>query len=170
MNKKKYTSLFFFSLGFIPLLSMVFSDISKWNIKIRNSREDRYTRELQTVRLRAADVIWMDKEEIFVHGKMFDISSRVLENGWFTFKGKYDNKETELLDRQMKKTASSGNDLYKLTRIFNCLHSLYCGQAAEPATLALQEPLYPSRPAPDPVLHYPEILTPPPQQGRSVFL
>ncbi|MBI5373370.1 MAG: hypothetical protein HZA79_15205 [Sphingobacteriales bacterium] len=170
MNRKKYISLLFFILGCIPLLSMVFADISKWNIKIRNGREGPYTRQLQTIRLPASAVVWMDKNEIFVNGKMFDISSRQLENGWYTFKGKYDSRETELLDRQLKKTPASGNELYKLTRIFNCLHSLYYTHAVEQPVLAGPGSRYPFPVAIAPVLHCPEILTPPPQQGGPIFL
>lgn len=53
--------------------------------------------QLLTVTLKAEEVVWMDKHEILVDGYMFDISSKKLENGVYTFTGLFDKEETELV-------------------------------------------------------------------------
>lgn len=55
---------------------------------------------LQTVIVSENEVVWMDKHEIWVNNSMFDIHTKKLESGIYTFTGLYDKDETMLVEME----------------------------------------------------------------------
>lgn len=76
---------------------------------------------LQTIVLSENDVIWVKKHEIRIEGRMFDIKTKKLVDGYYTFTGLYDDEET-MLEEQQKKTTGQHNEENKLLSHFlKCL-------------------------------------------------
>jgi hypothetical protein len=93
---KKITSFSLLLLGLTPLLFVIFFLIQQKVIRHQMQSKLR-KEELQQVVIAEKDVIWVDKHEIRLHGHMFDIYTRELNNGIYTFTGLYDGIETELM-------------------------------------------------------------------------
>jgi len=86
-------------------------------------KEELTIRKLETIILAEADVKWVDKHEIWVNNRMFDISQKKLENGIYIFTGLYDDDETELVKKE-KKSGESENNLL-LALFFNCMQHVF---------------------------------------------
>lgn len=161
-KNRSFISLLLLLPVLIPLLFIVFNDLNKWQIKYRS--HERFSSYVSLVQLRIpeSEVKWMDKKEIFVNGRMFDIKKSALKNGWYTFTGHYDDPETKLL-RKQQRTQQQKAGHQTLLQVFKSLQQLY----HEP-----QEPgILPAGPAlPQPLLRnsslqtaYLSVSTPPPQ-------
>lgn len=125
-------------------------------------KEELQHRSLVTLKVAASEVQWMDDHEIWINNSMFDISSKKLENGIYTFTGLYDKEETLLVKKEREVPAKNAARTHLLAQFFK---HLPIGCAVEPASansisrerdfnlynfLILENPLK-------------EILTPPPQ-------
>ncbi len=161
-KNRSFISLLLLLPVLIPLLFIVINDLNKWQIKYRS--HERFSSYVSLVQLRIpeSEVKWMDKKEIFVSGRMFDIKKSALKNGWYTFTGHYDDPETKLL-RKQQRTQQQKAGHQTLLQVFKSLQQLY----HEP-----QEPgILPAGPAlPQPLLRnsslqtaYLSVSTPPPQ-------
>lgn len=112
ITKKKISAICFILLGLSPLLFAFFISVQKEEI-YRKMKKRFEVERLQTIVLPENDVVWMDKHEIWVNNSMFDIASKKLENGVYTFTGLYDNEETELANKE-KETSEKNNESEKL--------------------------------------------------------
>lgn len=158
---RKISSLLFILLGFIPLLFVLFTTLKKKEIRHRMENE-LAVRKLQTIVLPESDVIWMDKHEIWVNNSMFDIKTKNLENGFYTFTGLYDEEETILLEKE-KNAGGKNNEQNKLlAQLFKCLPG-FCNQHSEMQTPIPEHDCYNFLISPTPINQFREILTPPPQ-------
>lgn len=83
------------------------------------------TDKLQTIVIPEEKVIWMDKHEIWVNEHMFDIHSKKLENGIYTFTGLYDEDETELVKKERKATGDNTEQNKLLAQFFKNLPGFY---------------------------------------------
>lgn len=119
-------------------------------------------RHLQTIILRENEVTWMDEHEIWINNSMFDIHTKKLENGLYTFTGLYDEEETLLVEQERDATGKNNHQNQLLARLFKSLPVFYVpsGEILYPAlpyaystSFISQNPVHPFR----------EILTPPPQ-------
>ena len=105
----------------------------------------------------------MDDHEIWVNEHMFDIRTKKLENGKYTFTGLYDEAETLLVKKHNDTTEKNSEENRVLSSLFQLLQSTYIESEANlPATdlvltkyrpLILQHITTPFK----------AILTPPPQ-------
>jgi hypothetical protein len=105
----------------------------------------------------------MDKHEIWVNEQMFDIHSRSLENGIYTFTGLYDAQETLLVKQHEKATGKNPEENKMLAQLFKCLQTIFFESSTNtppettgPATLLAFL-------TKEPVKQFCAILTPPPQ-------
>jgi hypothetical protein len=121
---KKITSLFYLLLGIVPLLLILFITLKKEGIhhKMKGKLKNQ---SLQTITLPENAVVWMDKHEIWVNNSMFDIHSKKLENGIYTFTGLYDDDETELVMQQQDTTEKDKQQNKLLTQFFKSLHNIF---------------------------------------------
>ncbi len=146
----------------IPLLFIVMNDLGKWQIKYRSRERLKENKSLVQLRIPEEKVQWMDKHEIFVEGRMFDIKKAALKNGWYTFTGHYDDKETKLLRKQQAaQQQKSGQQ--SLIQVFKSLQQLYFDPQEMALSLtapALQLPLFRNDPLLTAIL---DVSTPPPQ-------
>lgn len=125
-------------------------------------KEELEEKQLQTIVLPEGEVTWMDKHEIWVNNSMFDIHTKKLENGIYTFTGLYDEEETRLVEKE-RTAAGENNDQTKLlAQLFKCL-PVFCTQNNDVADLACQYDSYNQIVSPNVVSQFREILTPPPQ-------
>ncbi len=158
---QKISSLLFILLGFIPLLFVLFTTLKKKEIRHRMENE-LAVRKLQTIVLPESDVIWMDKHEIWVNNSMFDIKTKNLENGFYTFTGLYDDEETILLEKE-KNAGGKNNEQNKLlAQLFKCLPG-FCNQYDERQNVLPEHDCYCPLISQTPTNQFREIITPPPQ-------
>lgn len=80
---------------------------------------------LETIKLNADDVVWMDKHEIWVNEKMFDIHSFTVEDNIYTFTGLYDEEETLLKSEQERAAKKSKEKFSVLSQLFQWLHNVF---------------------------------------------
>lgn len=126
-------------------------------------KEKLETSLLHTVMINEKDVVWMDDHEIWINEHMFDVHSKKLENGIYTFTGLYDEQETKLVKKYINATEKNNEEDQLLSRLFICLQNVfyseapvYSGFITKPAhsttflTPALAKP-------------FRDLLTPPPQ-------
>lgn len=121
---KKIATLFFLLLGFTPLLMVLSFDIQRAVIQHR-MKEKLEQQHLQKIVIPKNEVIWMDKHEIWINERMFDIHSSNLENEIYTFTGLYDEDETRLM-KQRDETNEKNNEENKLlSQLLKWLQSTY---------------------------------------------
>lgn len=164
MSKRTSTSFMLLLLWMIPQGFGLLCDIRKWDIK--QQQQHRHHATLVTLHLQAADVRWMDKKEIFVGGRMFDLVDSKLENGIYTFTGAFDDAETELVWLQQQSTGQE-QDQSLLTHLFQYLQQLYHEQP-EPGRLP-ESPVAQSFPLHTTSLRTGilDVSTPPPQRTAA---
>jgi hypothetical protein len=159
---RKITSLTFLLLGFAPLLFVVLISLKKHEIRAR-MEEEMETRDLQSITIPEAEVVWMDKHEIWIHNQMFDIHTRELVNGIYHFTGLYDAEETALVEEEKSNGQRQQSKQQLLVKLFKSIPSFHDSSQE----LFLVEPAYAEnilpRPA-APATPFCEILTPPPRQ------
>lgn len=146
----------------IPLLFIVINDMNKWQIKYHHADRLNKTTSVIQLRIAADKVQWMDKKEIVVNGRMFDIKKSELKDGWYHFTGHYDDPETKLL-RKQQKAQQQKDGQQTLLQVFKSLQQLYC-ESQEPGLLPdtaslLQPHLQNDRLTAASL----EVITPPPQ-------
>ena len=158
---QKITGFLFILLGLAPLLFILFITLRKEQVRYRMKQELKY-QTLQTVIVPESEVIWMDKHEIWVNNSMFDIHTKKLESGIYTFTGLYDKDETMLVEMERNAAGKNKEQNRLLVRLFKSL-PFFCSQLND-----IQSPTNQSSPN-NPVilkisLHpFREIPTPPPQ-------
>jgi hypothetical protein len=160
---KKISSLFFILLGFTPLLFILFVTLKKKEIRHRMEEELR-VRELVTVVIPESEVIWMDDHEIWANNSMFDIQTKKLENGIYTFTGLYDAEETLLVEQERKEAGKAKEQCKLLSQLFKHL-PVFCIQQDENSSTLSKHDNYWNWLSTNPVSQFREILTPPPQAG-----
>jgi hypothetical protein len=158
---KKITSFLFILLGLAPLLAIVFFTVRKQNIQTR-MKEKLEHHLLQTIVIPENNVTWIKKHEIRVNNRMFDIKTKKLENGVYTFTGLYDDEETKLTEQE-KNAAGKNNEQNKLLAQFLKHLSLFFHYPDDNFTLSIQDNNFSFFIAKSPVFLFREILTPPPQ-------
>lgn len=97
----------------------------------------------QTITVKKENVHWLKKgKEILVYGRMFDIKSLTLQNGFYTFTGLYDDEETALLE-QIRKNHQNNSPINKeLVQLFQLLHSQYSDPTFDEPFVPLQTSKY----------------------------
>lgn len=160
---KKISSLFFILLGFTPLLFVLFVTLKKKEIRHR-MEEEFSVRELVTVTVPEGEVIWMDDHEIWVNNSMFDIQTKKLENGIYTFTGLYDAEETLLVEQERKEAGKVNQQNKLLSHLFKHL-PVFCYQENDNIEPFVKQNTCKYLLSINPVGQFREILTPPPQIG-----
>jgi hypothetical protein len=81
----------------LPVLIMLL--LQGWQLYLKHHAGQRLREEIvQTIKLPVQQVQWEKKEkEIVVHGRMFDIQTYDIQDGWFIATGVFDEQETSLL-------------------------------------------------------------------------
>jgi hypothetical protein len=80
---------------------------------------------LQTITIAENKVVWMDKHEIWVNNRMFDIHSKILKNGVYTFTGLYDEKETLLVEKHKRSSEKNNHENKLISLLFKCLQNIF---------------------------------------------
>ena len=88
-------------------------------------KEKLETSLLQTITINEKDVVWMDDHEIWVNEHMFDIQTKKLENGIYTFTGLYDEEETNLVKKHKDTTEKNNEETQLLSSLFQLLQSAF---------------------------------------------
>ncbi len=125
-------------------------------------KEELGKRQLQTIVIPENEVTWMDKHEIWVNNSMFDIQTRKLENGVYTFTGLYDEDETRLVEKERNAAGKSHEQHKLLARLLKSL-PVFCCELEEGLSLLPNKIYYSCFMLTHPVSPFREILTPPPQ-------
>lgn len=122
---RKTAACLFLLLGLSPLFIAFSFTVREYVIRER-MRKMLESHDLQTVVVPERDVIWMDDHEIWVNESMFDIRTKKLENGVYTFTGLYDADETELVKEQQHKQQHKQTPEEKiLAQTLQALNRLY---------------------------------------------
>lgn len=160
-NRRKIISGFFLLLGLAPILFLLLVALQKREIRER-MKEKLETEKLQTIVLPEEKVIWMDKHEIWVNEHMFDIHSKKLENGFYTFTGLYDKDETELVKKERKATGNSTEQNKLLAQFFKHL-PVYNDTDISYLNLSITHNTFNLFASQNSISQFKEIITPPPQ-------
>ncbi len=160
-NRRKIISGFFLLLGLAPILFLLLVVLQKREIRER-MKEKLETEKLQTIVLPEEKVIWMDKHEIWVNEHMFDIHSKKLENGIYTFTGLYDEDETELVKKERKATGNSTEQNKLLAQFFKHL-PVYNDTDISYLNLSITHNTFNLFASQNSISQFKEIITPPPQ-------
>lgn len=125
-NPSIVAGIFFTILAVLPAFLFLSTSVYKWQVKKQFAGRIESSRKFVTVIVKESDVVWMDKHEIYIHERMFDIKSSILTDGVYTFKGYYDSDETELVKNQQQSTSSQSttstqNWLLKYLQLFNAI-------------------------------------------------
>lgn len=146
----------------IPLLFIVMNDLNKWQIKYQGRERAKSSASLVQLRMHESKVQWMDKHEIFVNGRMFDITKSELNNGWYHFTGHYDDPETKLL-RKQQKAQQQKDGQQTLLQVFKSLQQLYCESPSSGFCPSAAVHLQPHLPHDRLLAAFLDVSTPPPQ-------
>jgi hypothetical protein len=163
---RKITGIFFLLLGIAPLLFVLFISIQKETIHQR-MKQRLETRQLKTIVLPENAVVWIDKHEISINGQMFDIDSKKLENGIYTFTGLYDDDETELIKQQQGTTEKDKQQNKLLAQFFKNL-PVFCNQYDLSFNPSLKSYSYMVLGSQNIVEPFQKIPTPPPQVVAAI--
>ncbi len=125
-------------------------------------KEKLETDKLQTIVLPEEKVIWMDKHEIWINEHMFDIHSKKLENGIYTFTGLYDEDETELVKKERKANGNSTEQNKLIAQFFKHLPAFYDSNL-EHLNLSISHNSFNLFAYQHSISQFKEIITPPPQ-------
>lgn len=125
-------------------------------------KEKLETDKLQTIVLPEEKVIWMDKHEIWVNEHMFDIHSKKLENGVYTFTGLYDEDETELVKKERKATGNTTEQNKLLAQFFKHLPGFYNTTSLD-LNISISHHCFNLYTSQNSISQYKEIVTPPPK-------
>lgn len=162
----KITAAILLFASIIPF-ALVLSFHIKQKVVHYEMKEKLEEKNLHSVSLAITDVHWVKKnKEILINGKMFDIKSFSVENGFYKFTGLYDDEETALalqLENNFNKNKNTGSWL--MSNLFQWLQSVYPGEidlALITETLQQHNPLFLNT---DLTSVYSVILTPPPQHS-----
>lgn len=163
--QKTSASIFLF-LGLWPILLAFYFTIREtlihWEMKKKLE-----SHELQTVIVPESEVIWMEDHEIWVNNSMFDIRTKKLENGIYTFTGMYDEDETAMVMKQRKTSRSLSPEERMVQQLLQCLRHLYNEPENEPVLPVEFSPETSSFVRIGNSQFIPPILTPPPRMGQS---
>lgn len=145
-------------------MPLVFSASLMIRLKIvqHEAKEKLEKSMLETLVLGNGEFNWYKKnKEISVDGRLFDVKSFSERNGWYTFRGIYDENETAL-NKQLNNSFNERTSQF-LTGVFQLLFSAFSSNFPELTTLktlsAISFPLILQH------ITFPflDILTPPPQ-------
>lgn len=125
-------------------------------------KEKLESQQLQIIIIPENEVTWMDKHEIWVNNSMFDIYTKKLEHGIYTFTGLYDDDETILVEQERNAAGKNNEQNKLLAQLFKCLPG-FCNQYSEIQNPLCEHDCYSSLISPIPISQFREILTPPPQ-------
>jgi hypothetical protein len=165
-SAKKITGIFYLLLGVTPLLSTLFISIQKEAIYQKMKQQLEYC-QLKTIALPETAVIWVDNHEISINGQMFDIESKKLENGIYTFTGLYDDDETELIKEQQGTTEKDKQQNKLLAQFFKNL-PVFFNQYNEFYKPSLKSYCYMVSGSQYKIEPFQKIPTPPPQVIASI--
>jgi hypothetical protein len=108
-------------IGLSPIVSMLSLTIKKQEIREKMREELEVSTELQTLQIPSSAVVWMDEHEIWVDNHMFDIHSRVLKNGMYTFTGLFDEEETQMIEDEQEQNAANENQSRMLGKVYKTM-------------------------------------------------
>jgi len=161
-NSTKSGSILFILLGCMPLLFILAFHVKQYDIRHR-MKEKLENQLLQTIVIPEEDVIWVEGHEIWVNDRMFDIKSKKLENGIYTFMGLYDDEETALMKNTKDQRGKDNEENKLLTQFLKCIYTVFYSVRAETRDPGCQHEYELSFYTAMPVTQFREILTPPPQ-------
>src|SRR5687768_4995005 len=121
---KKIAAILFLLAGFMPVMLTLFF-LYKQQLIRHEMKEKLETSQLQTITINEKDVVWMDDHEIWVNEHMFDIHTKKLESGIYTFTGLYDEQETDLVNKHKGTTEKNTEESRLLSSLFQLLQSAF---------------------------------------------
>jgi hypothetical protein len=164
--KNQLRKILSFSLlltGCIPVAFTLFFLIRQEMIQ-HEMKEKLEWQSLHIITLAADDVRWVNKKEIWVDGKMFDVKSFSLKDGQYEFTGLFDEEETALAE-QLKNKARQHNEPGNspLAQLFQWLQAAYLNNATMLLSPGEAANLKYCFPPPDLTSPFKIIFTPPPR-------
>lgn len=163
-HNKNVACVFLLLLCWMPLVLLLSFDLRQQDIRER--MQHKLQKEvLVTIKVAADQVIWMDRNEIWVNEQMFDICTSRQENGEYIFTGLYDEEETlVLLEREGFHEQSNQKSALAM-KYFSWLYSLLPAERFQPETLPVNFSAYTISCRADLLGSYQNVPTPPPRTG-----
>ena len=159
---RQIVAFFLLLTSSLPFLSTVFFLCSQQII--RHKMKEKLDKSLlQTIIINENKVVWMDDHEIWVNEHMFDIHSKKLENGIYTFTGLYDEQETKLVKKYNDSREKHNGEDQLLTRLFSCLQNVFYSETLVSPGLIIKTARSNTFLSPALTKPFRDLLTPPPQ-------
>jgi hypothetical protein len=124
MTLRKLSILFFGLPAFLPLIIALSFQIRQQQVKQR-MKEQLETSLVKTIIIPENNIVWIEENEIWVDGKMFDIHEFTREEGNYIFHGLFDEDETQLVKNLMKDNDLNKQESRALTSIFSFLKQIH---------------------------------------------
>ena len=126
----------------IPFALILFFHLKQQSV--RHIMKERLEEEiLHRISLPEAKVHWVKKnKEILVNGKMFDVKTFYVENGYYKFTGLYDEEETESarqLENNFNKNNKTGSWL--ISNLFQWLQSVFPNETGNELAITIKQQL-----------------------------
>ena len=117
LTARQIASFFLAAVWFTPLLFILVTTIEERLVHHRMMEK----MELESVReivVPSGQVTWLDDNEVWIAGHMFDVKSFRLQNGIYTFKGLFDEEETRLMLQLDESTGKNKEENKQLSQFF----------------------------------------------------
>lgn len=159
---RKISAVFFLALSILPVLLVLFfsvkQEIIRWEMMERLEKE-----HLSVIEVPAASLVWKNKSEVWIEGRLFDVHTSTQTGPLFVLEGLYDEEETELARKQRTASESETEETELLSSFLKYLQEIYAGSkpgdhfvrfaTARPATRLVDKLTHPyiSSPTPPPL-------------------
>ena len=117
---KKYIVLLLFGILMIPFTLLLYVQAKRTIIRYETVTLLEQA-QLQQITLKVSDLIWEEEgKELWVNGQLFDVKIKLQSNnGYISFKGIFDEKETELNEQVNSMLNSKQSTLLLLAKIIS---------------------------------------------------
>lgn len=146
----------------VPIGFTIFSTIRHHVIQ-REMEKRLETQPLTTIALTSSEIFWLEKDELWINNKLFDVKSCEKKDGLFFFTGIYDEEETSLVEKEKEAARNKGYSR-ELVTLYEYLAAFSPPSSQEMGSLTTATHRYPQK-SDRPVHRCAEILPRPPRSG-----
>lgn len=98
-----------------------------WQCKIQYEVREKLEKELlQTIAVSSEELIWNNKKEVSINGRLFDVQFCKAQDGKYILTGLFDDKETEIKNLLKKQVSQFYSPFMQLLILGQCFAAIIC--------------------------------------------
>jgi len=98
-----------------------------WQCRIQYEVREKLEKDLlQTIAVSSDELIWNNKKEVSINGRLFDVQFCKAQNGKYILTGLFDDKETEIKNLLGKHASNFFSPFMKLLILGQCFAATIC--------------------------------------------